>query len=74
VGNRELVPLSPDELRVLLQRRAELLDADAREAVRQAVAEAEPELREELVRLLGFDARQLKRAVPLPGPPADAKG
>jgi hypothetical protein len=52
VAHRVLVPLSPQELAVLLQRRAELLDADAREAVRQAVAEADPELREELVRSL----------------------
>jgi len=31
------------------------LPADAREAVRQVVAEAEPELRAELVRLMGVD-------------------
>ena len=49
------MPLSPDELGALLLCRAELLDADAREAARQAMAEADPVLKEELVRLLGFD-------------------
>jgi hypothetical protein len=39
----------------LFFRVAELPDADAREAVTQAVAEAEPELKAELVRRLGFD-------------------
>jgi hypothetical protein len=38
-GHRTLIPLTGVELAVLLRRCAELLDAEAREAVRQAVAE-----------------------------------
>jgi hypothetical protein len=42
VEHRILVPLTGHELRLLLERRNALLEADEREAVREGVAEAEP--------------------------------
>lgn len=49
---RRLVPLEPDELRVLLARREQLLVAEERAAVERALAEATPEERAELERRL----------------------